>query len=128
MRKNKKSSTKAKMLFSEVLFKCSLSFFCMILFLACFWAFDGLKILQNTTLVNNFSKYDFQVHVIDVENGDAMILRLPENKVMLIDCGSEIYQDRVVSYVQQFLKQEQLHQIDYFLTLRNKAHFGDISS
>ncbi|MBO5395001.1 MAG: MBL fold metallo-hydrolase [Clostridia bacterium] len=111
---------------SEMLFKGSITLFFAVVFVVCFLAFGGVKVFQTTYFVDTFHSFDFQIHTIDVENGDAFLLRLPQNKTMLIDCGERTYEDRVTSYITQYLHSEQLNTIDYFvLTHTDSDHIGN---
>lgn len=128
MRKNKRRSTfaKEKIPISELVLKLSITFFCCVLFFSPFFIFGGTKYFYNTIFVDAFINNDFQIHVIDVENGDAILLKLPDSKTMLIDCGEEKYEERVVSYISQYMQAEGLNKIDYFvLTHSDSDHVGN---
>ena len=107
------------------LLKASIIFFFVAITIGSFFFFGGLKIFQPTIFVNDFRGCEFQIHTIDVENGDAFLLRLPNNKTMLIDCGEEEYSNRVVSYINQYFESEGLNKIDYFIiTHPDSDHCG----
>ena len=123
--KEKHQQNSDKRVVSVWLLKASIIFFIVAITIGCFFFFDGIKIFASSTYVDSFKGSEFQIHTIDVENGDAFLIRLPENKTMLIDCGEEEYSDRVVSYINQYFASEGLHQIDYFvITHPDSDHCG----
>ncbi|MBQ8909018.1 MAG: MBL fold metallo-hydrolase [Clostridia bacterium] len=131
MKQKKKQSPfeKGKTPFNELVLKGSIALFIAVVFVGCFVFCGGTQIFEKSIYVDSYQNYEFQLHTIDVENGDAFLLRLPENKTMLIDCGDSQYQDRVVSYIQQFLRHEGLKQIDYLvLTHSDSDHVGNASA
>ena len=119
---------KENMPFSEIMLKISIAVFFAAVFIIFFINFGGINIFETVNYSNKFSNYEFQLHTIDVENGDAFLLRLPGDKTMLIDCGEEEYSDRVVSYLNQYMRAEHLDKIDYFvLTHTDSDHVGSAS-
>ncbi|MBE7073698.1 MAG: MBL fold metallo-hydrolase [Clostridiales bacterium] len=115
--------------FNQLIFKVSITLFIAIIFVVFFLSFGGLATFEPARYVDYFKNYEFQLHTIDVENGDAFLLRLPNDKVMLIDCGDSEYEDRVLSYISQFMKSENLQKIDYFiLTHTDSDHIGNASA
>lgn len=108
MKKNKRENPfkREKMSISELVLKLSITFFCVVTFLASFICFDGIKFFEDSRYVDSFSSYEFQIHTIDVENGDAFLIKLPGNKTMMIDCGERDYEGRVLSYVKQFMHKQ----------------------
>ena len=120
---------KEKMSFEELFLKLSITLLIAVVFIVCFLSFDGLKVFEKANYVDDFAGYVFQAHTIDVENGDAFILKLPKNKTLLIDCGDSEYEERVVSYIKQYLAKENLSQIDYFvMTHSDSDHIGNASA
>ncbi|RQD68419.1 MAG: MBL fold metallo-hydrolase [Tindallia sp. MSAO_Bac2] len=73
-----------------------------------------------------FSSVDsshLSVHMIDVGQGDSFLIQTPEGVTMLIDGGSPLYSDRVVSY----LKRQRVSQIDYLVATHPHAdHIGGL--
>ena len=62
-----------------------------------------------------------KVHFIDVNQGDSILIELPNNKKILIDAGDNHYGDTVVSY----LKKNNITDIDYaILTHPDADHSG----
>lgn len=111
--------------FSIIFFKSSISIFLLLLFSILFFVGGGLKLLFPSNCVEKFKSYDFQLHMIDVGQGDAILIKLPENKTMLIDSGSEEKSEKLLSYVKQYLLQEKLNKIDYLiLTHPDEDHVG----
>lgn len=123
--KEKHKQNSSKKIVNAWLLKLSIIFFIVAITVVCFFFFGGLKIFQPSIFVDNFKGSEFQIHTIDVENGDAFLIRLPENKTMLIDCGEEEYSDRVISYINQYFASEGLNKIDYFvITHPDSDHCG----
>ena len=128
MKKNKRKSTFAKERrpLGEIALKSSITFFCVALFFVLFNIFGGVKFFYDSVYADAARGSEFQIHTIDVENGDAFIIKLPNNKTMLIDCGEALYEKKVVSYVKQYLQSEKLNKIDYFvLTHPDSDHVGN---
>jgi beta-lactamase superfamily II metal-dependent hydrolase len=64
---------------------------------------------------------ELQVHVLDVGQGDSILIISPENKVVLIDAGDEKSGKMVVDA----LKRNNVQQIDYFIaTHTHPDHIG----
>ena len=80
---------------------------------------------SKTNYVSSYQNYDFQLHVIDVGQGDSFLIKFPNDKVVLIDTGEEEEGQNVVNYIKEFLKRENLTQIDYLLlTHQDSDHVG----
>ena len=119
---NKLTCTKDKILLHEWILKISIAILAAAVFVCC----GGLRFFECTNYVDAYINNPFQIHVIDVENGDAFLIKLPNNQTMMIDCGDERYQDRVISYINQYMKYEQLNKIDYLvLTHADNDHVGN---
>ena len=85
----------------------------------------GSLLFYKVNYISSFNQNEFQIHVLDVGQGDALLLRLPNNKSLLIDCGTKEKANDTVSYIGQFLKNEKLSRIDYFvLTHSDTDHVG----
>lgn len=66
---------------------------------------------------------DMRAHYIDVGQGDAELLELPDGKIMLIDAGKEDAGDKVVKY----LKDKKIEHIDYLVASNFKEeHIGGL--
>lgn len=64
---------------------------------------------------------DMRAHYIDVGQGDAELLELPDGKIMIIDAGKEEAGDKVVKY----LKDKNIDHIDYLVASNFKEeHIG----
>ena len=118
--------------FSETIFakgefyiKLSLTLFFIAVYLILFICFDGITFFERENYTTAFKNDPFQVHVIDVENGDSILIRLPDGRTMLIDTGEERYYERVASYIRQFNHYEKNKGIDYLvLTHEDSDHIG----
>ncbi len=73
---------------------------------------------------------DLVVHFIDVGQGDAIALRLPNEQVVLIDAGPKESQNKLVKYIKDnVLKSNNYLTIDYLvLTHPDTDHSGGISA
>lgn len=109
----------------EFYIKLSFTLFFVVIYIILFILFDGVIYFETQNYANSFQNKPFQIHVIDVENGDAIFIKLPNNKTMLIDTGENRYYDRVASYIRQFNHFENNKGIDYLiLTHEDSDHIG----
>lgn len=116
---------KLKTNWPKILLKLSITALILAIFLILFFTFNGISIFKKTNYVSTFNGNDFQIHTIDVAQGDCFLTRLPNDKTMLIDCGDGNEQDKVKSYINQYLASENLSKIDYFvLTHPDYDHIG----
>ena len=76
------------------------------------------------------SQTDMVVHFIDVGQGDAIALTLPNNKVMLIDAGPKVSQNYLVEYLKNSVLTSYNNEIiDYvILTHPDADHSGGMSA
>lgn len=113
----------------EFYVKLSLIMLVATIFVIIFIVQNGRMFFEFYPYTEKFKNYDFQLHVINVGNGDAMLIKFPNNQTMMIDTGDEYYSDVVESYVQQYLWSENLSQIDYLvLTHSDSDHVGGAKS
>ncbi len=109
----------------EFYFKLSFTIFFIVLYIIIFLLNDGLMYFESQAYCLDYKGNPFQVHVIDVENGDCMLIKLPNGKTMIIDTGEEKYYDRVSSYLRQYNYYENKNVIDYLvLTHPDSDHIG----
>ncbi len=109
--------------------KLTFTIFCISIFIFLFFLFDGIVYFENIIYAKNYVGNPFQVHVINVENGDAFLLRMPNNETIMVDTGDDKYYDRVESYIKQYFHYEKLNSIDYLiLTHSDKDHIGNAIS
>lgn len=112
----------------EFYVKISLTILFVALYLLIFFLNDGLVNFEKYNYAYGFKNISFQVHTIDVENGDAFLVRLPNKKTLMIDTGDEKYYERVSSYIRQYRYYEKLQTIDYLvLTHPDADHIGNAS-
>lgn len=98
--------------------------FVSIFFIVFFWC-NGQTYFTKVNYVEAYRKFPFQIHVIDVGQGDSFLIKFPNNKVMLIDCGTMDEGENVVRYVKAFFSNEGLNKIDYLLlTHQDSDHIG----
>ena len=74
------------------------------------------------------SSDDLVVHFIDVGQGDAIAIQMPNDKIMMIDSGTKDSQNYLVAYIRdEVLKSKQSLVIDYLiLTHSDLDHSGGI--
>lgn len=122
VKKLKKKEIKIK---SDVLVRSSLSVLFTSIFIVLFFVCGGLLYFYNVVIVDKFQGYDFQVHFIDVGQGDSILIKFPNEQTMLIDAGEEDEGETVTAYVNNFLKNEGLSYLDYLvLTHPDADHIG----
>lgn len=69
----------------------------------------------------------FSVHFLDVGQGDAIFIKLPDGKSVLIDCGEPTEQNE--EYIKEFLNDYDTKTIDYFIiTHPDTDHIGNAPS
>ena len=124
--------TKNKLKTNE--FKIKLSIVCTLLALVVLSFFFSSKIekflnLNETYRVNQvsesvISKADYEVTYLDVGQGNSAFVRLPDNKIILIDGGNTMYGDEIC----EFLKSKNVKAIDYMIATHADAdHIGGLS-
>lgn len=98
-----------------------------ILAVSCIWSAQiesllGIgKVPAEIGSYESVSAKEFQVHYIDVGQGDSTLIKFPDGKTMLIDAGEEEYGEDVVTYLQK----EKVTKLDYFvLTHCDSDHVG----
>ncbi len=128
MKKRKKLTDKLKdsvLATGEFYVKFFLTIFIVALYIVLFFNLDGFIFFETTKYCNSFEKNPFQLHIIDVENGDAFFIKLPSGQTLMIDTGDEAYSSRVCSYIKQYKYFEGLKSIDYLLlTHPDSDHVG----
>ena len=92
--------------------------FCLLTLCAC-----GRPIPPDTE-IRVFS--GFSVHYLDVGQGDAIFIRLPDGKNMLIDCGEKDLEGDNAQYIIEYLNEYSVQTIDYLiLTHPDSDHVGN---
>lgn len=109
----------------RIYFKVALSVFLVALFLVFFMLGNGWLYFYDTGYVEAVCGQDFQFHVINVGQGDCFLIKFPDDKIALIDCGDEDAYSTVKGYVNKLMSSENLSKIDYFiLTHQDSDHIG----
>lgn len=94
-------------------------------FLLAFFLGGGLLFFKPAPAVIAFADEEFEIHFIDVGQGDSIFIRFPDKRTMLVDCGPNDKDNNVVSYIDDFFRQENIKQLDYFvLTHQDADHVG----
>ena len=122
MPKQKKSGFREK----DLIIRISLTAVLAVVFFSVFFAFGGVNLILNRIgEVKCFADYDFEVHYIDVGQGDSTFIRFPDGSNMLIDAGPSSSGVRLVNYLSDLFKQEGIAKIDRFLfTHQDSDHIG----
>lgn len=99
-------------------------------FLLIFFLCGGIAFISNNIgEVKCFASNEFEIHYIDVGQGDCTFIRFPDKKTMLIDAGPTSSKNKVCEYLDDLFKQESIDAIDYFLlTHQDSDHIGGASS
>lgn len=73
---------------------------------------------------------DLDVHFVDVGQGDACILELPDDRVMLIDSGEKDSDDKLIAYIDEHIRRDG-KKLDYFdiamVTHSDSDHCGEMA-
>lgn len=110
---------------SDIYFRASLTLLLTTIFVILFLTFGGNLYFTSVRAVSEFKGYPFQIHAIDVGQGDCTLIRFPNNETMLIDAGKSSEGERVVAYLKNFFKNEGLNKINYLvLTHSDSDHIG----
>lgn len=68
---------------------------------------------------------NFEIHFIDVGQGDSTLVRFPDGKTMLVDCGEEKESSGLVKYLTEVFNVHKVQAIDYLvLTHQDADHVG----
>ena len=133
MKKEKKSLSQRfkESMFNDGEFYVKLCFTILfvVLFVVSFYSFQGYQYFYSNVYADELKENNFQIHVVNVKQGDCFLIKLPNNQCMIIDCGKEQYKEAVKEYISQFLYEENLKQIDYLvLTHPDSDHVGGAES
>lgn len=89
--------------------------------------YDGM----GTSEVLSGSGGDLNLHFVDVGQGDACVIELPDERNMLIDSGSSDSDDKLIKYIESNIKTQSGSTIEYFdivvLTHSDEDHCGEMS-
>lgn len=111
--------------FTQIFLKLAMSFLFVAIFILAFVLDKGYLYIHNTGYVQDAYGYDFQFHVINVGQGDCLLIKFPDDRVLLVDTGENDAYKGVHAYIKEFFKRENLDRIDYFvLTHQDSDHIG----
>lgn len=109
----------------QVLFRTALSLFVILGFLLVFFLCDGILYFSPQVVVDSCKGSEMEVHFIDIGQGDASLIKFPNDKIMLIDTGESSQSEMLVNYLNKFLKLNNIEKIDYLvLTHPDADHVG----
>lgn len=90
-----------------------------------FFLGGGMRYFQPAVAIKNFKELPFEIHFIDVGLGDSIFMRFPNGETMLIDCGPNEKNNKVVDYLTDLFKAEKIDDIDYLVLTHSDAdHVG----
>ena len=109
----------------QVLFRLALSLVVILGFLVVFFLCDGILYFKPQVAVTSSHANELEVHFIDVGQGDASLIKFPNNKIMLIDTGESSQSDKLIDYLDEFMSLNNIEKIDYLvLTHPDADHVG----
>ncbi len=117
------SKTKAKTAFKLVIY----SILWVALIVSLFFSTNIERQINKTTFQfeSAIATGDYKVHFIDVGQGDATLIQLPDSKTMLIDTGDPSAKNALVKYIDAL----NITTIDYFiLTHTDNDHVGNAAT
>lgn len=126
MAKQKKSEKDGKLLTIRIGITAILAVCFVLVFVFC----GGLDVmLGKVGQVKCFAANEFEVHFIDVGQGDCTFIRFPDNTNMLIDAGPSTNGSNLCEYLDDLFLQENIKEIDCFvLTHQDRDHVGAADS
>lgn len=110
---------------SDAIFRTSFSVLLTAIFIILFFLCGGNLYFTGTRAVSEFQAYQFEVHAIDVGQGDCTLIKFPNNQTMLIDAGNIDEGKKVTAYIKSFFKIHNLDRLDYLVLTHSDAdHIG----
>ena len=77
--------------------------------------------------VSMIGKDAFEIHFVDVGQGDSLLIRFPNNKTMMIDSGTPQSQENLVNYIDNVFFADSQKVFDYVvLTHSDSDHSGNM--
>ena len=109
----------------SILVRLLLSLIVVAGFLLVFFLCDGVGYFRYSNIVSAASEDKLQVHFVDVGQGDATIICLPSDKIMLVDTGESYESDKLTTYMSQLMNLTGHYVIDFLvLTHPDADHVG----
>ncbi len=98
-------------------------------FLAVTTVFCGCSSCEEASEPEVKKDFKFSVYYIDVGEGDASFLKMPDGKNILIDCGRADYKGNNIANIKKVLDENEVKTIDCFiLTHEDEYHIGNASA
>lgn len=123
MKKQKKKHSKTTLIITYALLLCALA---ITLFFPSFFE-NIFKLKPDLSIIKNNA---LEVHFVDVGQGDAILIRLPDHKTMMIDSGETSAKSKLLNYIDHvFFKKTKNKSFDYvILTHSDSDHAGNMLS
>ncbi len=103
----------------------SITLVMLILFISLFFNSNinnAFKLIPNTSFINS----NLQVHFVDVGQGDAICIRLPNDKTMLIDSGNVKNKSKFIKYLDEVFFKDKEKIFNYVvITHSDLDHIGN---
>ncbi len=120
-----KRKHKASMSTEELLIRLGISAIIIILTCLAFFLCGGLTLFQRYSPKETVYSQNFEVHFINVGQGDSTLIYFPDGKTMLVDCGERSEADGLVGYLTEVFKSHNIDAIDYLIfTHQDSDHIG----
>lgn len=120
-----KRRKKYEMKTEEILIRMGISAIIVIVTCIAFFLGGGLTIFKKYSPKETVYSQNFEVHFIDVGQGDSTLIYFPDGKTMLIDCGEKSESEGLVSYLNEVFKSHEIEAIDYLIfTHQDSDHIG----
>lgn len=114
---------KTKLKFDTILYLVLVVMFLITLFFST--PLEHLLLLKPN--MKNVYSNSLTVHFVDVGQGDAILVRFPNNKTMLVDSGSKNAKDNLLNYINNVFFDGYKKQFDYvMLTHTDADHMGNM--
>ena len=85
----------------------------------------SILLFKTSRIENEIIKSEFEIDFIDVGQGDSILIRLPDEKLILVDTGPEKSSEELVKYLKKRMKKFDINKISYLiLTHPDSDHVG----
>lgn len=85
----------------------------------------SMLLFKSSRIENEITQSDFEIDFIDVGQGDSILIRLPDDKLILVDTGPEKSSKKLISYLKKRMNKFDINKISYLiLTHPDSDHVG----